>query len=1387
MNSNSKIFAPRSTQDTKSYSFMRNKTNTAIETSEPNQSDFLARMRASKSQDNKETRDQTQNKFASCLNNTKSSVQVKEPDENDFIARMRANKSENMKDTGKISDFNLHKKTKLVEEDKKDNSEDFLLRLMEKRGQMCIASPNPCDGVTQSSSNTYASILGKKQVEVQVEVEVDENEYIAKMKKKRLESSIEDSKLITTVTFDVRNHSESLVIEKKKLVIPEEKVESYSEDEEDEHIITTEDIIMSVVYDYEREELLKITPSISKDNMINFLSKQGENGGFDPVEAYHNTLTDDDKNLLKEETIRKNITGCETTSNQTENEILIADLLSRKASLTKSEKKKLDQAEKDEKARKKLEKEVAKAMKGPSKKIQDMIEKKKIQKTEQKISDEQSNLEKLQDEIKKKRIKTIYDAANWVVIMNSPDNKLNALEMLFLGLTDSHLKKVIYIEIIRRVQVSEIKSKKFKSELEKFGATFTPEEMIKYQLKEMEDIIPPFSPFEKKVMSLDPWQLDVFNLIKKKCSILIDAPTSSGKTVCATFCVKVCKKVLFVLPSKELANQVAGTIRNMKSKTSNYIPIKLITGENIYEDYNPKVYIGTAVDLERYFNINKGKRIDWENPDDFTGDQFDIESFEYMIVDEIHQMNSEEQGPAMQRLIKQFKCPMLGLSATIGNPEKIKDWISYLKETTPNIEVERISYDKRFINQQKHLWNGTSLEAIHPLAVTTIELLQSEKFISVEMQFIPNDLFRLYTEMVVNYPSNAILAVKPDIFFENACISLNQCKEYEIKMKELLTKLSHSHQIETGKLLDKFKMPDVKLESLEAKDVYQVLKKLQVEKKLPAIVFKFDPTTCKKVAHELLEYMENEEQLKYPHYRELRELQNEYYKTMQNEINRISSMDFGKVEDVESVKYEREMRERDKYLNEFISNVKSILSHNINKYQNELDRLTIKQPSRELDRLTIKQPSRELDRLTIKQPESKQSSQELDRCKRLEFYIEHYTKELQSIDSTRELKQINVFAPHPDFTFSNMTVCMSTMIEIKNLLKEYTEQIVNNQHISKKKLANDFNIGYNHFFLKSIERGFVLYLNALPTPFQRIGQMLIADGGASVTFSDESLAYGVNYPIRSVVLLGSTQNDFIDRSKAHQASGRSGRRGLDTKGHTIYIGVNWKDLMSSEYINVVGSNPDNDYMTLPHEFNKHFDMKRLSKTSLEDFCKADSIQSVKELENERLETIQQTHDDLVERLGLNNFMQIYRLSSYGIMSEMLIKFLNFLSNKMHSGLNIDKYDLFEMLGCLTDTYKEEPLEFENTQSQSIMFDFQNHMAEQDHMIQLYGFNKITKCYKKQLFDYDVSVSISRIKYLNEIIRILYNQTCGLKKTNKWVDMLLQIFIDIKSHIFKNTI
>ena len=63
-------------------------------------------------------------------------------------------------------------------------------------------------------------------------------------------------------------------------------------------------------------------------------------------------------------------------------------------------------------------------------------------------------------------------------------------------------------------------------------------------------------------------------------------------------------------------------------------------------------------------------------------------------------------------------------------------------------------------------------------------------------------------------------------------------------------------------------LDDIQLDQLGPKELYTVLKQMQHEKKLPAIIFKFDPTKCKKVANDLLEWMETEEQIKYPHYRE---------------------------------------------------------------------------------------------------------------------------------------------------------------------------------------------------------------------------------------------------------------------------------------------------------------------------------------------------------------------------------------------------------------------------------------------------------------------------------------------------------------------------------------
>ena len=97
---------------------------------------------------------------------------------------------------------------------------------------------------------------------------------------------------------------------------------------------------------------------------------------------------------------------------------------------------------------------------------------------------------------------------------------------------------------------------------------------------------------------------------------------------------------------------------------------------------------------------------------------------------------------------------------------------------------------------------------------------------------------------------------------------------------------------------------------------------------------------------------------------------------------------------------------------------------------------------------------------------------------------------------------------------------------------------------------------------------------------------------------------------------------------------------------------------------MTGANPDNEYMTLPHEFNSKFDVRRLALVSLSDFCKTESFEEVNTIQTQRQQSIKETHTELIERLKHKNFMNIYRLADYEALSEIDMDFIIFISNKM---------------------------------------------------------------------------------------------------------------------------
>lgn len=1229
----------------------------------------------------------------------KNKTETIEPDKNitssNFLEMLKLKKEQALNKKTNNSNTTEIKNTEIINNNISDTitSNIFLENLRKKKESSNISKPEPKK--IQLSFETFESknnidIIDKKEKIINVW----EQQYIkCQIGNTSLEQSNQTVIIESNIIINRQEINRQINTESRVTIIHKESIQE---------IINCVDENEYMIYNYEDKEFNKKMKQnliwnipMEDDIFVTFLHEQGENGNFDPVEAYNNTLTKEEKDDLKIKLIKNNLN----------------------------------------------KKDIAKALKGPSEKVKKMIEKKDENKQKKILDEDKLAIERLTTDIKNMDDIRLSDIAARVINITTFENKLYIYELFTSYIKDEKLLKILFIEICRNIEIKDIdnKYKKLKKFMISMNKTFE-KEMINFQLIEMEDLMPPHSPFEKKIKKVDDWQKNVMNLINSRASIFIDAPTSAGKTVCSTYCACVVSKVLFIVPTKELANQVAGTFRKMKTKKQQYIPIKLITSDNIYQDENPIIFIGTPIDIEKWLNLENSCL---DNSTDYG--QIDTSSFEYIIVDEIHQMNNPIQGPSMQRIIKRFDCPMLGISATIGNPDEMTEWMRYLKKDTKHSHVERVSYNKRFINQQKHLWNGTDIEEIHPCAIIDLNYLQNDKLLDSVIAMTPKNCFQLYNMMKKVYNENEIEKIDPNTFFTNKCITLDNCKNYEILIKQELTRLSKIYINETNELLEHFIINEKQLTSFEAKDIYLMLKKMQKNNMFPTLAFKFEPNLCQELVYNILNYMEKMETVKYPNYKLFREIQNNYFKEMNIEIQKIDEMKFNRLEDVQDQKDTRIKQLQTYFLDKFINDILSRINNIIKKYKQDLET----------------------------SPDNKI----------YQFYIKYYTNEINKIQSLTCLSEVNIYAPHPEFTFSDTHITESTMRDVKHLLHNFYKQ--------EKSIIK---ITYNHPFLRCIERGIILYLNILPIPFQRVAQMLIGKNLAPVSFSDESLAYGVNYPIRSVILVGSINNDTIDNIIAHQASGRSGRRGLDTKGHVVYCGVNWKPLCTSEYLQIKGVNPDNKMMVLPKSFNKSFNDNNgfinLSKISLNEYImiKLNSSE-IKRLEQERLEKMNYTFDELIKIYSEYNLLEIYRLNEYSQDIHLIFKLLDFLKNKMYSGFVLDKYLLFELITCILDKEVNQNNDID-IKVEMIIKEFKEEIKLVIPDIEFNMNNELTKIYKMlnfSIYPDTITENIKRIMYIIEFLRILYNQRKETKKTNKIIEYIEIIFIDLRNLILKNVI
>lgn len=381
-----------------------------------------------------------------------------------------------------------------------------------------------------------------------------------------------------------------------------------------------------------------------------------------------------------------------------------------------------------------------------------------------------------------------------------------------------------------------------------------------YMFDELGHLLPPLNFWNQEKKTLDDWQIKAIQLIKKKQSCLVKAPTSSGKTFVAMATGILFKKILYVCPAKPVAYQVGANYVKMGYKV-HYL---LENHSTSFLSNDTNIYIGTPDMIEKYlYKIGT--------------------NFDYAVYDEIHNLNEYDIGLSYENIIKLVDCNFLALSATIENIEFLK---SIFERYHPQKEINEIIYNQRFINQQRWNYQDNNITMIHPICCLEIDKFDEFQYIS----FTPKDSIQLYQQLEDTFDDledELIESYSPDeIFKEDKLLTLNDSKLYESKIKELLKILSEKYPEKIKTIiqshLSEFNYSDKSDSELENEllNLFTIAKKKDM---LPMIYFHTNQETVFELFTKLDSLLYHKEKENYPFHYHILEKRKELYDKYKND------------------------------------------------------------------------------------------------------------------------------------------------------------------------------------------------------------------------------------------------------------------------------------------------------------------------------------------------------------------------------------------------------------------------------------------------------------------------------------------------------------------------
>lgn len=165
----------------------------------------------------------------------------------------------------------------------------------------------------------------------------------------------------------------------------------------------------------------------------------------------------------------------------------------------------------------------------------------------------------------------------------------------------------------------------------------------------------------------DPFQIAAMDSIDSDASVLVSAPTGSGKTLIAEYAItrsrSMGKRAFYTAPIKALSNQKHRDLASLYGAES----VGIVTGDNAINPDAPVVVMTTEV--LRNMIYSGSSRLD---------------DLGVVVLDEVHYLQDAYRGPVWEEVIIQLDpaVQLVCLSATVSNASEVGEWLTTVRGRT---------------------------------------------------------------------------------------------------------------------------------------------------------------------------------------------------------------------------------------------------------------------------------------------------------------------------------------------------------------------------------------------------------------------------------------------------------------------------------------------------------------------------------------------------------------------------------------------------------------------------------------------------------------------------------------------------------------------------------